>query len=402
MAKSNNGNSRSPSSRSRAKQASSAVATRGRTNAAKKVNAAVVEQSSAQLMSDNARIAKNGGSTGKTRGRKPSVNSVTVLDESNGHDSNGNAVDAKDSTSKMTTEKVSDAKGPRKISIKSDEAKLSVHDLAKVNTNRGLLKMLKDRNIKLKSVLAELQYEDELVMLQIELVKLQRWAQKNGKRIAILFEGQDAAGKGGAIRRFTEHLNPRSLRVVALPKPSEVEQGQWYFQRYSVQLPSAGEIVFFDRSWYNRAVVEPVNGFCTDEEYDRFMQQVTEYEHMLYEDGIMIIKFWFSISREEQLERFTSRRDNPLKQWKLSPIDDKAQELWDKYSRYKELMFSRTHTSFSPWIIVQANNKKLARLESIRYVLSTVDYGSKDTAKVELFPDPNIVSRFHRNSANQD
>lgn len=403
MAKSNNGTSRSPSSRSpRAKRASSSVATRGRASAAKTVTDAVLEQSSAQLMSDNPRVPKNVSPSGKTRGRKAAVQSVTVLDGSNGRDTNGADTTPKESTSKTSSEKVSNTKDQTKIPIKSGVANLSVDDLAKLNTNRGLLKMLKEKNIKLKSVLAELQYEDELVMLQIELVKLQRWAQKNGKRIAILFEGRDAAGKGGAIRRFTEHLNPRSLRVVALPKPSEVEQGQWYFQRYSVQLPSAGEIVFFDRSWYNRAVVEPVNGFCTDEEYDRFMQQVTEYEHMLYEDGIMIIKFWFSISREEQLERFTSRRDNPLKQWKLSPIDDKAQELWEKYSRYKELMFSRTHTSFSPWIIVQANNKKLARLESIRYVLSTVDYGSKDTAKVELFPDPNIVSRFHRNSANQD
>lgn len=403
MAKSNNGSSRSPSSRSSgAKQASSAAATRGRTTAAKKVNAAVVEQSSAQLMSDNAKVANNGGSGGKPRGRKSAVKSVTVLDESNGHDSNGSAVGAKESTSKKTSAKVSTSKRPGKLSIKSGEASLSNEDLAKLNTPRGLLKMLKSKNIKLKSVLAEMQYEEELVLLQIELVKLQRWAQKNGKRIAILFEGRDAAGKGGSIRRFTEHLNPRSLRVVALPKPSEVEKGQWYFQRYSVQLPSAGEIVFFDRSWYNRAVVEPVNGFCTDEEYDRFMQQVTEYEHMLYEDGIMIIKFWFSISREEQLARFTSRRVNPLKQWKLSPIDDKAQELWARYSRFKELMFSRTHTSFSPWIIVQANDKKLARLESIRYVLSTVDYGNKESAKVELFPDPNIVSRYHRNSANQD
>ncbi len=411
MAKTNSGNSRTPSTRSpRAKQASSAVATRGKKSAAKQVTAAVVKQSSAQLMSDNARVDKNGNQNGKKRGRKVDVKSVTVLNESNGHDSNG--ADVKDSTSKVANAKLSAAKGSAakvsnsksrsKVSIESGQARLDADALAKLNTQRGLLKMLKSKNIKIKSVLAELQYEEELVLLQIELVKLQRWAQKNGKRIAILFEGRDAAGKGGAIRRFTEHLNPRSIRVVALPKPSEVESGQWYFQRYSVQLPSAGEIVFFDRSWYNRAVVEPVNGFCSDEEYDRFMQQVTEYEHMLYEDGIMIIKFWFSISQSEQLTRFTSRRVNPLKQWKLSPIDDKAQELWNKYGRFKELMFSRTHTSFSPWIIVQANNKKLARLESIRYVLSTIDYASKESAKIELFPDPNIVSRYHRNSANQD
>ncbi|RTL42797.1 MAG: polyphosphate kinase 2 [Candidatus Melainabacteria bacterium] len=327
-------------------------------------------------MSDNA-----GAANGKASSQRSSVKSTAV--EKNGR--NG----IRDNDAEIQSEK-------------PETGKIDADDLARVNTQRGLLKLLKSKNIKLKSVLNEMNYEEELVLLQIELVKLQRWAQKNGKRIAILFEGRDAAGKGGAIRRFTEHLNPRSMRVVALPKPSEVETGQWYFQRYSVQLPSAGEIVFFDRSWYNRAVVEPVNGFCTEEEYDRFMQQVTEYEHMLYEDGITIIKFWFSITREEQMARFTSRRVNPLKQWKLSPIDEKAQDLWQKYSHYKELMFSRTHTSFSPWIIVQANNKKKARLESIRYVLSTLDYSGKDTPKTQLFPDPNIVQRYHRNSANQD
>jgi polyphosphate kinase 2 len=249
--------------------------------------------------------------------------------------------------------------------------------------------------------MAALKYEEELVSLQVELVKLQRWLQEKGKRVAIIFEGRDAAGKGGAIRRFTEHLNPRSMRVVALPKPSEEERGQWYFQRYSKQLPNAGEIVFFDRSWYNRAVVEPVNGFCSNDEYDRFMQQVTEYEHMLYEDGIVILKFWFSITRNEQLARFDSRKSNPLKQWKLSPIDNKAQELWEKYSHYKELMFSKTHTSYSPWIIVQANDKKQARLETIRYVLNQLPYNGK-TGLTDLYPDPNIITRYHRRSANTD
>jgi polyphosphate kinase 2 len=181
-----------------------------------------------------------------------------------------------------------------------------------------------------------------------------------------------------------------------LPKPTEEERGQWYFQRYVRQLPNAGEIVFFDRSWYNRAVVEPVNGFCTPAEHERFMQQVPEFEHMLYEEGTSIIKFWFSISKEEQLARFDSRRKNPLKQWKLSPIDDRAQELWDAYTQHKEQMFSRTHTSFSPWVIVQANNKKAARLESIRYVLSLFDYEGKQTTTTCLYPDPAIVMRFHR------
>lgn len=273
---------------------------------------------------------------------------------------------------------------------------LSPDDLALVNTNRGLYQLLKSRDIKLKNVLSALRYSDELEKLQIELVKCQRWVQERGKRIAILFEGRDAAGKGGTIRRFTEHLNPRAMRVVALPKPTIEENGQWYFQRYVKQLPNAGEIVFFDRSWYNRAVVEPVNGFCTQVEYERFIQQVPEFEHMLYEDGVTIIKFWFSIAKDEQLRRFESRRSNPLKQWKLSPIDARAQELWDDYTHYKEQMFSKTHTSFSPWIIVQANNKVLARLESIRYVLNFLPYDGKNKAAVRLAPDPTILTRFHR------
>jgi len=297
-----------------------------------------------------------------------------------------------------------DGKPPavRKVSIKEAEVQLSHDDLARVNTNRGLTELLRSRRVKLGDVLGTLRYEEELVALQIELVKLQRWVQEKGKRIAIIFEGRDAAGKGGTIRRFTEHLNPRHIRVVALPKPSEEEKGQWYFQRYSKQLPNAGEIVFFDRSWYNRAVVEPVNRFCTDKEYDRFLQQVPEYEHMLYEDGIIIVKFWFSISKEEQLKRFASRRINPLKQWKLSPIDEKAQDLWNDYTHYKELMFSKTHTSFSPWIIVKSNNKKLARLESIRYLLNQIEYAGKEEAKIRIFPDPEVVSRFHRNVTRLD
>lgn len=290
----------------------------------------------------------------------------------------------------------------RKVSIKEAEVQLSHDDLARVNTNRGLTELLRSRRVKLGDVLGTLRYEEELVALQIELVKLQRWVQEKGKRIAIIFEGRDAAGKGGTIRRFTEHLNPRHIRVVALPKPSEEEKGQWYFQRYSKQLPNAGEIVFFDRSWYNRAVVEPVNKFCTEKEYDRFLQQVPEYEHMLYEDGITIVKFWFSISKEEQLKRFASRRINPLKQWKLSPIDERAQDLWNDYTHYKELMFSKTHTSFSPWIIVKSNNKKLARLESIRYLLNQIEYAGKEEAKIRIFPDPEVVSRFHRNVTRLD
>ncbi|MCU0238923.1 MAG: polyphosphate kinase 2 [Pyrinomonadaceae bacterium] len=265
-----------------------------------------------------------------------------------------------------------------------------------VRSIRPLMKLLNSKGIRIKNAERNLKYEDELEKLQIELVKLQRWVQEHKRRVAILFEGRDAAGKGGTIRRFIEHLNPRAMRVVALPKPTEEEVGQWYFQRYVRQLPNQGEIVFFDRSWYNRAVVEPVMGFCSDEQYEQFMRQVTEFEHMLYEDGITVIKFWFSISKEEQQRRFAARELNPLKQWKLSPIDQEAQGMWDRYTMFKEKMFSRTHTTFSPWIIVQANDKKNARLESIRYVLSALDYEGKGISGATLYPDPNIITRFHR------
>ena len=239
-------------------------------------------------------------------------------------------------------------------------------------------------------------YQTELLKLQTELVDLQQWVAKHKKRVCIIFEGRDAAGKGGAIRRFTEHMNPRSMRVVALTKPTESEKGQWYFRRYIKELPEPGEIVFFDRSWYNRAVVEPVMGFCTESQYNKYMVQVPEFEHMLYEDGVVIIKFWFSISKEEQLKRFNSRLANPLKQWKFSPVDKEGQKRWNLYTTYKEQMFSKTHTSFSPWIIIKTNNKKEARLESIRYVLSQFEYSRKDRSKNAILPDPNVAQRYHR------
>jgi len=279
---------------------------------------------------------------------------------------------------------------------------LRLKDLLGIKSKKKFLEKLTKKNISIKKLSKILEYEEDLEKLQIELVKFQQWVQSTGKRVAILFEGRDAAGKGGTIRRFIEHLNPRAMRVVALPKPTAEETGQWYFQRYVKQLPNAGEIVFFDRSWYNRAVVEPVMDFCTKEQYKQFLRQVPEFEHMLYEDGVVVIKFWFSISKDEQLKRFNSRNGNPLKQWKLSPIDAKAQDLWDKYTHYKELMFSRTHTTFSPWIIVRANTKKTARLESIRYVLSRLDYEGKDDALTSLIPDPNTIQRFHRSAINLD
>ena len=279
---------------------------------------------------------------------------------------------------------------------------LTEEELTDLHSTRDFIRLLRAKSLDVAKIKTAVAYEYELESLQIELVKLQRWMQESGKRLAILFEGRDAAGKGGTIRRFIEHLNPRAMRVVALPAPTEEERGQWYFQRYMKQLPNRGEIVFFDRSWYNRAVVEPVNGFCTEEQYQRYLLQVPEFEHMLVEDGIILVKFWFSISREVQDARFESRRRNPLKQWKLSPLDAKAQDLWDQYTKYKEVMFSRTHTSYSPWVIVQANNKRHARLESMRHVLSLIDYDGKDKAHVGLFPDPNIVMRFHRGSIKTD
>lgn len=279
---------------------------------------------------------------------------------------------------------------------------LTAREMAKIHSRRQFIQMLRSNNVSVGKIKDAIRYEEELELLQIELVKLQRHIQKEGLRLAVIFEGRDAAGKGGTIRRFIEHLNPRAMRVVALPKPTEEERGQWYFQRYMRQLPNRGEIVFFDRSWYNRGIVEPVNNFCTRQEYERFMQQVPEFEHMLVEDGVILVKFWFSISREEQLTRFKSRQNNPLKQWKLSPLDGRAQDLWDAYTKYKELVFGRTHTSFSPWIIVKANNKKRARLHSIRYLLSLIDYEGKDQAGVSLLPDPNIVTRFHRNAVKID
>ncbi|MHB1105509.1 MAG: polyphosphate kinase 2 [Lutibacter sp.] len=280
--------------------------------------------------------------------------------------------------------------------------KLTIEDFERVSSNQELLKLIKQKNIPFDKVAKRLFYEEELRNLQIELVKLQQWIVKNKMRVAIIFEGRDAAGKGGNIRRFTEHLNPRAMNVVALTKPTEIERGQWYFRRYIKEMPNTGEIVFFDRSWYNRAVVEPVMGFCTETQYQNFMVQVSEFEHMMYEDGMVLIKFWFSISKEEQLSRFNARIATPLKRWKFSPVDQKSQELWDQYTHYKEQMYSRTHTSYSPWITVKANDKKLARLESIRYVLAQFNYEGKENASTILFPDPNIVMRYYRSAKQID
>ena len=276
---------------------------------------------------------------------------------------------------------------------------LSLSDFEKLSRISDFKVFLKSKlnSKKYESIIKGFSYETELLKLQAELVELQQWVAKNKKRICIIFEGRDAAGKGGAIRRFTEHLNPRSMRVVALTKPTESEMGQWYFRRYIKELPEPGELVFFDRSWYNRAVVEPVMGFCNDDQYKKYMLQVPEFEHMLYEDGVVIIKFWFSISKDEQLRRFNSRLANPLKQWKFSPVDKEGQKRWDLYTKYKDKMFEKTHSSFSPWIIIKTNEKKKARLESIRYVLSQFNYDRKRLSKTSITPDKNVAVMYKNN-----
>lgn len=243
-----------------------------------------------------------------------------------------------------------------------------------------------------KNRLSRKSYEKQKYRLQVELLKLQSWVKETGQRVVILFEGRDAAGKGGTIKRFMEHLNPRGARVVALEKPTEVERGQWYFQRYIQHLPSAGEIVLMDRSWYNRAGVERVMGFCNEDEYLAFMRQAPELERHLVNSGIHLIKFWFSVSRKEQRRRFKERELHPLKQWKLSPIDLASLEKWDEYGKAKEAMFFHTDTSECPWIIVKSDCKKRARLNAMRYVLNKMDYKGKDPRNIGQ-ADPLIVGR---------
>ncbi|WP_329792327.1 polyphosphate kinase 2 [Lentzea sp. DG1S-22] len=234
------------------------------------------------------------------------------------------------------------------------------------------------------------EYERQKRLLQIELLKLQYWVTETGQRLVVLFEGRDAAGKGGTIKRFTEHLDPRGARTVALGKPSERERGEWYFQRYVRELPTAGEIVLFDRSWYNRAGVEHVMGYCTQEEYDRFMRQVPEFERMLVDDGILLVKLWFSVSRNEQRTRFVIRQIDPVRQWKLSPNDIKSLDRWDDYTEAKVAMLRATDTEIAPWTVVKSNDKKRARIEAMRSVLSRFDYTDKDEEAIGT-PDVRIV-----------
>ena len=230
-------------------------------------------------------------------------------------------------------------------------------------------------------------YERELEILQHELVKVQSWMQETGERAVIVFEGRDAAGKGGTIKRFREFLNPRHARVVALSKPSDVERGQWYFQRYVAHLPTAGEMVLFDRSWYNRAGVEPVMGFCSPEQHKQFLEEAPKFEQMLVNDGIHLFKFWLNVGQEMQIKRFHDRRQDPMRSWKLSPIDIKALSKWDDYTQARNTMFEQTHTKDAPWTIVRSNDKRRARLNAIRHFLNKLDYAGKDKTAIGKIDD---------------
>ncbi|HRK28295.1 MAG TPA: polyphosphate kinase 2 [Chitinophagales bacterium] len=264
----------------------------------------------------------------------------------------------------------------------------------KQNPDEVLSKNWRNGEYPYLNLMSRKNYERQKYDLQVELLKLQAWVKETGARVIVLFEGRDAAGKGGTIKRFMEHLNPRGARVVALEKPTDEERGQWYFQRYVKHLPSKGEIVLFDRSWYNRAGVEHVMGFCTPDEYQQFMREVPEFERNLVRNGIHLVKFWFSVSRDEQKRRFKDRENHPLKQWKLSPIDRASLDKWEVYTDAKEKMFFYTDTSDSPWIVIKSNCKKRARLNAMRYILHKFSYTNKDPQNIGKV-DPLIVGRSH-------
>jgi polyphosphate kinase 2 len=264
----------------------------------------------------------------------------------------------------------------------------------KINPDEELAADWRDGGYPYKNLLRRSVYEKEKFKLQVELLKLQNWVKETGARVVILFEGRDAAGKGGTIKRFMEHLNPRGARVVALEKPTPTEQGQWYFQRYVQHLPTRGEIVLFDRSWYNRAGVERVMGFCTEAEYQEFFREAPEFERHLASSGIHLFKFWFSVSRAEQRRRFKERENHPLKQWKLSPIDKASLDKWDGYTRAKEQMFFETDTADAPWTVIKSDCKKRARLNALRYVLHKLPYANKMLEQIGKL-DPLIVGRAH-------
>ncbi len=271
-----------------------------------------------------------------------------------------------------------------------------------LNARNGKIKWNADGSYPYATKMGVLEYEEQKHELQIELLKMQNWVKDTNKRIVIIFEGRDAAGKGGTIKRFTEHLNPRGAKVVALEKPTARERNQWYFQRYIQHLPSKGEIVLFDRSWYNRAGVDKVMGFCTDQEHLEFLRQAPQLERMLVNSGIILFKYWFSVSREEQFRRFKSRQHDPLKQWKLSPVDMASLDRWDDYSSAKQVMFFHTDTKDAPWTVIRSDDKKRGRINCMRHFLSSVDYANKDHDVLGQ-PDPLIagpVDSFHERDEN--
>ncbi len=257
--------------------------------------------------------------------------------------------------------------------IDMEEFEIKEEHIEKLNSDNGLFAMLSKSTINYAKTLRYLEYERKLKKLQVELVRLQTWAIQNNERIIIIFEGRDAAGKGGAIRRTTERINPRNFRIVALPRPTKEERTQWYFQRYVKRFPKEGEIVFFDRSWYNRAVVEPVNDFCTEQEHETFMNQVNDFERMITESGTRLVKIYMSISKKEQAKRFNDIKSDPLKQWKMTAVDESAQELWDKYTFYKDKMYdnAKKHIRFK---IIRANRKTSARIAVIEHILELIPY----------------------------
>ncbi len=257
---------------------------------------------------------------------------------------------------------------------RNSKMNLSESDVEKLSSKDGLKAILSREPYNIDKALRYVNYLHKLEELQVELIRLQTWAIEHNERIIILFEGRDAAGKGGAIRRITERINPRHMRIVALPKPTEEQKTQWYFQRYVEQFPKAGELVLFDRSWYNRAVVEPVNGFCSEQEYKVFMKQVNGFEKMILQSGIRLVKIYMSISKKEQQKRFDDIKNDPLKQWKMTRVDERAQELWDDYTVYKKKMFKKTNTELSPWKIIRANRKTEARIECIEHILDSIPY----------------------------
>jgi polyphosphate kinase 2 len=283
----------------------------------------------------------------------------------------------------------------RKVASNPDDIDQHIHMDRRLNEDEQKKEERRHQKGKSKRVAVwvkkeTVQYEKELKKLQIELLKMQNYVKEKGLKVLVLFEGRDAAGKGGTIKRITEHINPRGARVVALNKPSDVEKSQWYFQRYANHLPSAGEIVLFDRSWYNRAGVEPVMGFCTQEEHKEFLHEVPEFERMMINSGIHLFKFYFSVSKDEQARRFNKRKVDPLKQYKLSPVDERSQEMWDKYTIAKYSMLLASHTDYAPWNIIRSDDKKQARLNAIRHMLKKIDYPNKIEAK-HFETDPTIL-----------